>query len=361
MKLHSHIIKGTFALIIAGMLSSCSGHKPEDASESQAVTVEVRQTTDPEGSGFFGASGQIEADQQANISTRMMGYITGVHVNIGDKVRKGQVLIDINNADLRAKKAQALAGIRQAESLFESAKKDLERYQVLYDQKSASQKEFDDVRTRFNVAEAQLESARQGLKEVEALMGYTNIKAPFSGVITSKTVSLGDLAKPGQPLLSMEAPGEFVAVAMVPETQIPYVRKNDSVKVIVKSNGTILKGKVSEISSSSQNSGGQYLVKIRLDVPKNANLYSGMFIAAEFPSEQLKNTGITIPRSAIVSKGDLQGIYTVSTSETALLRWLKLGKSAGDEVEVLSGLSAGETYIVHAEGKLFNGAKLNIK
>jgi len=348
-------------LIITGIIASCSDPKSEDASATTAVDVQVENSLKPEGSGYFSASGQIEADQLAHISTRMMGYITAVHVNIGDKVKKGQPLIDINNTDLEAKKSQAMSGVKQAESIFLNAQRDMERYEVLYEQKSASQKEFDDVQTQYNIAKAQLESARQGQREVEAMLSYSNISAPFNGVITSKSVNLGDMARPGQPLLSIEAPGNFVAISMVPESIIAHIHQQDSVKVIVKSNGTSLKGTISEISTSSQNSGGQYLVKIKLTIPKEITLYSGMFIAVEFPSDQLSNSRITVPKSAIVSKGELQGIYTVSSSNTALLRWLKLGREYGDQIEVLSGLSEGESYIVSAEGKLFNGVKLNIK
>ena len=120
-------------------------------------------------------------------------------------------------------------------------------------------------------------------------------------------------------------------------------------------------GTVSEISTSSHNSGGQYLVKIHLLLPEKTKLYSGMFVSVAFPSNNKLSSQVLIPRKVLVTKGNLQGIYTVSSSNTAILRWLKLGKSLGDKVEVLSGLSDGETYILSAEGKLYNGAKLNIK
>ncbi len=349
------------SLFLTLALTSCADSKNDPSSNQAPVTVETATAVLPKSEGYFSASGQIEADQFANISTRMMGYVTRVHVKVGDKVRKGQSLIDINNAGIEAKKAQAQAGIIQARARFNTAKKDMDRFQVLYDQKSASQKEFDDVKAQYDIAAAQLENARQMENEVEAMLSYSNIKAPFSGVITSKSVKVGDMANPGQHLLSLEAPGNFIAKVMVPETNIPYVHQDDSVKVYVKSNEQTLSGTVSEISTSSQNSGGQYMVKIKLGIPKETKLYSGMFISADFPSSQTSNNQVMVPKSAIVTKGDLQGIYTVSASNTAILRWLKLGRSVGDQIEVLSGLSEGEQYILSAEGKLYNGAKLNIK
>lgn len=348
-------------LFLTFSLASCSDSKKDSVANQELVTVQVATSVLPKNEGYFSASGQIEAEQFANISTRMMGYVTKVYVKVGDKVRKGQALIDINNADMEAKKAQTQAGIIQAQARFNTAKKDMDRFQVLFDQNSASQKELDDVKTQYDIAEAQLENARQMENEVKAMLSYSNIKAPFNGVVTSKSVKAGDMANPGQHLLSLEAPDNFVAKVMVPETNIPYVQQDDSVKVYVKSNQQNLSGTVSEISTSSQNSGGQYLVKIKLDIHKEMRLYSGMFVSADFPSSHTTNNQVLVPKIAIVSKGDLQGIYTVSASNTAILRWLKLGRSVGDQVEVLSGLSEGEQYILSAEGKLYNGAKLNIK
>ena len=148
---------------------------------------------------------------------------------------------------------------------------------------------------------------------------------------------------------------------MVPETQISNVHKSDSVSVFVKSTQQSISGLISEVSTSSQNSGGQYLVKIKLNVPSDIKLYSGMFISASLPSTSVQKPIITIPMEAIIQRGGLQGVYTVSASNTAILRWLKLGGAIGNDIEVLSGLSEGETLILQAEGKLFNGASLNLK
>ena len=356
----------TIQLLGLGLFSTfltigCSNSKNEASDQGPSINVKIEKTILPGGQGYFNASGQIEAAQFANISTRMMGYVTRVHVKVGEHVRKGQPLIDINNADMEAKKAQTQAGIIQAEARYRTAKKDMDRFQALYDQQSASQKELDDISTQYQIAEAQLENARQMQKEVEAMLSYTNIKAPFKGVVTSKSVKTGDMANPGQHLLSLEAPDHFVATVMVPETNIPIVKQNDSVSIYVKSKDQNLRGSVSEVSTSSQNSGGQYLVKIELQIPEETRLYSGMFISAVFPSTHQDSGQVMVPKDAIVTKGDLQGIYTVSASNTAILRWLKLGRSMGEQVEVLSGLTEGEQYIVSAEGKLYNGAKLNIK
>jgi RND family efflux transporter MFP subunit len=211
------------------------------------------------------------------------------------------------------------------------------------------------------MAKARLESAKQMKNEVNAQLAYSNITAPFSGTITSKSVKTGDMANPGMPLIGIEVPGNFEVIAMVPETEISEIKTGTAVDVLVKSINKTIKGKVTEVSTSAKHTGGQYLVKISLD-KTDANILSGMFVTVQFPVErQSKTELILIPTNAIVTNGQLSGVYTVSQSNTALLRWLRLGRTFGDQVEVLSGLNSDEAYIVSAEGKLFNGAKIKIQ
>lgn len=349
-----------FLFITSLMLLSCSDTKTESTSSIAAINVKVATPVLPQGKGFFSASGQIEASQFANISTRHMGYISQIFVKVGDKVKKGQPLIHVNNADMEARRAQAMAGLNQAQSRFSIAEKDYNRFTTLFEQNSASQKEFDDIKTQYEVAAAQVESAKQMLNEVDAMLSYSNIKAPFQGIVTAKLVNIGDMANPGQVLLSLETPGSFVANVMVPETQISNVKTNDTVKVYLKSSGSSMTGTVSEVSTSSQHTGGQYMVKIQLSETSGTSLYTGMFVSTAFSTVSSDKSQILIPKSALIKKGELEGIYTVSSSNTAILRWLKLGRSMGDQIEVLSGISEGEQYIVSADGKIYNGVTINI-
>ena len=343
-------------------IASCGKEdKKEDVDNSPAISVKVNQVAANGNSPFLSVSGKIQASNSADLSTRMMGYINKVHVNVGDKVRRGQLLVSINNTDLQAKRAQVNAGITEATAAFNNAQKDYNRYKNLFANNSASQKEMDDMTTNFEMAKARLEAANQMKNEISSQFAYSNITAPFSGTITSKNVEVGNMANPGIPLISLETPGNFEVMAMVPETEISEIIKGTIVDVLVKSINQTLKGKVIEVSSSARNTGGQYLVKIGLD-KTNANILSGMFATVQFPVERkATSTMVLIPIDAIITNGQLSGVYTISQSNTALLRWLRLGRTFGNQVEVLSGLNADETYIVSAEGKLYNGAKITIQ
>ena len=359
MKKYIYIIAFLSASIF---ITSCGSEEKKAAIDTApAIKISVNKVAVNSNSQFLSVSGKIQAANSTDLSTRMMGYVKKVHVNVGDKVRKGQLLVSINNTDLEAKKGQVNAGIIQAKAAFKNAEKNYNRFKNLFASNSVTQKEMDDMTANYEMAKAGLESANQMKNEINAQFTYSNITAPFSGVITSKNVENGDMANPGMPLISIETPKVFEVIAMVPETEISEIDKGTDVNVLVKSIDTTLKGKVTEVSSSAKNTGGQYLVKVALE-KTDANILSGMFSTVQFPVERkVKSELVLIPTKAVVKNGQLSGVYTVSESNTAILRWLRLGRTFGNEVEVLSGLNADESYIVSAEGKLFNGAKITIQ
>jgi len=350
----------TLTLTFSLLVMSC-GNKDKEVvvDNSPAIPVKVSQVAANGTSPFLSVSGKIQATNSADLSTRMMGYVNKVHVKVGDKVKKGQLLVSINNSDLQAKRAQVNAGITEATAAFNNAQKDYNRFKNLFADNSASQKELDDITAHFEMAKARLESANQMKNEINAQFTYSNITAPFSGTITSKNVEAGNMANPGMPLISIETPGFFEVLTMVPETEISAIEKGTKVDVIVKSINKTIKGKVAEISTSAKNTGGQYLVKINLDKTE-ANILSGMFTTVQFPIERkAKSAMVLIPKEAVITNGQLTGVYTPSQSNTAMLRWLRLGRTYGNQIEVLSGLNSDEAYIVSAEGKLFNGVKIS--
>ncbi len=350
-------------LIISSLMvaMSCGENKIETVDNRPSVVVKVSSPT-TENNIFISASGKIEAVQNANLSTRMMGFINKIHVKVGDQVKKGQLLISIHSADISAQKAQATASITEATAYFKNAEKDYNRFKALYNDNSATQKEMDDITANFEMAKARLEAANQLKIQANAQLSYSNITAPFSGIITGKYTNKGALANPGIPLLSIETPGKFHVIAMVPESEITNIKTGSEVMVQVKSIHETIKGKVTEISTSAKNTGGQYLVKVVI-TEINDNLLSGMFATVQFPVENRGNTDgiLLVPKSAVVTNGGLKGIYTVSEQNTAILRWLRFGKTYGDSIEVLSGLNSNEYYIESADGKLFNGVKVVIQ
>ncbi len=356
--------KITLMIIVTLVAMSCGSETKNTAATSSPIKVMVYGKTSNEKQAYVAASGKIESENSANLSTRMMGFVTKVPVKVGQKVKAGQLLVSINNTDLQAKKAQVDASIIQATAAYNNAKKDFERFTNLFAQQSASQKELDDMTARYEMAKAGLDAAKQMRNEINAQFAYANITAPFSGIITNSFVKEGDMANPGMPLISIEGAQKLQVTAMVSENDITSITNGMQVKVLVKSLGTTVNGTVSEVSLSARNTGGQYLVKIDLE-KTDVQILSGMFVNVQFPIEKQqianKTNTVLIPESALIREGQLTGVYTLGDNDIAILRWLRIGKKYGNEVEVLSGLSANEPYIVATEGKLYNGAKVSIK
>ena len=362
MKYYSTALLMLFVLAIG-----CSGPQKNDEANEKPILV-VAATSSTTDTGFtLKASGKLVAQNKANVSTRMMGYITRMQVQVGQAVTAGQMLVNISNNDIVAKGGQVNAQIAQAQAALNNAKKDYDRFLNLYNSQSATAKELDDMRTRYEMAKATVDAGRQMKSEVNAQYAYTNISAPISGVITQVYAKQGDMANPGMPLLTIESPGMLQAEVPVQEEDITSIKKGMKVLMIKKSSGGQMNGVVSEISLSAVSTGGQYMVKINLEKP-DANLLPGMIVQVQFPVERnsknypaAQNSHITVPQSALVHQGQLTGIYTISQSGTAILRWIRTGNTFGNEVEVLSGLSADERVIVSAEGKLYNGVKVQVK
>jgi RND family efflux transporter MFP subunit len=349
------------------ILSACSSNEKKDtqANTDTAILVTVSRPSADAKQGLT-VSGQVEASQTANISTRVMGYVTKINVKVGDRVSKGQLLATISNDDILAKRAQADAMIAEANAAAQNAKKDYDRFTTLYKQQSASAKELDNITLQYTSTKARLEAAKQQRNEVNAMLSYTNLTAPFAGTVTQKMMDAGSMANPGMPLLTIEQSGNYQVSAAVPESEISLIHEGANVNVSISAINKSISGTIAQIAQSSQNSGGQYMIKIHIPDNEKHGLFAGMYASIAIPVTQaIKTTNagdqVMVPVSAVEYKDQLTGLYTIGSNHTALLRWVRLGRTQGNLVEVLSGLAANEQFIVSAEGRLYNGVAVKIK
>ncbi|WP_288071440.1 efflux RND transporter periplasmic adaptor subunit [Hydrotalea sp.] len=353
----------TVMLVMTGLFfSACSSNEKKQENTTAILPVEVKMALPNAATqNALSLGGQIEAVQSANISTRVMGYITSMKVKVGDHVTQGQLLATISNQDMLAKRAQADAMIAEAEAALKNAQKDYDRFTALYQQQSASAKELDNVTLQYNAAKSRVDAARQMRNEVNAMLAYTSLIAPFSGVVTQKMADAGSMANPGMPLLTIEKSGSFQVSIAVPESQINNMHMGNVVPLYIQAINKTIKGSITQLSQSAQYTGGQYIVKVAIPENEKTGLYAGMYVTAQLPVKQTTNVlntsndAVMVPVSAIFYKDELTGLYTVSANHTALLRWVRLGKQMGNDVEVLSGLSKDEPFILSANGKLADG------
>lgn len=353
-------------LILVTIISSCSSKKEEKTNTADSTILVAVASPSSNNSKELNFSGQIEASQTVNISTRIMGFITAINVKVGDHVNKGQLLVSISNDDIKAKRAQTDAMISEAEAAYNNAKKDQDRFNNLYKQQSASAKELDNINLQYNSAKSRLEAAKQMRNEVSAMMSYAQLTAPFSGIVSQKMMDAGSMASPGMPILTIEQAGVLQVSASVPENNIQQLQLGSNATVQIQSADKTFQSTISQINPSSQFTGGQFIVKIKIPESAQKGLYAGMYANIAIPLKNAIATttiedAVLVPLTAIENKNQLTGLFTVSSNNHAILRWVRLGKTYGDKVEVLSGLEKNENFIISAEGKLFNGASVKTK
>ncbi len=206
--------KGFFAslIIIAGLATeSCSKKASPEKQTAETINVILAQAHLKEYPTQYSFSGRLEAGKQSNLSTRIMGTVEQISAKPGQRVNRGDTC-SVSVSGYLAK-AQVEANLIEAQSAFDNAKKDLERFEALYKSKSTSDKEMDDIRTRYQMAKARFAATEQMEKEAGENLLYSVIRAPYNGVITGKFVQEGDMANPGMPLLSIENPDQWLVVA----------------------------------------------------------------------------------------------------------------------------------------------------
>ncbi|MCC7175834.1 MAG: efflux RND transporter periplasmic adaptor subunit [Bryobacterales bacterium] len=369
-------------VLVLGVLAGC-GREPrrqEAAPAAAAVPVKVVKVESVEWPVLYEATGTVRARTAAVVSSKLMGYVRQVNFQTGDRVRAGQLMVEIDSRDIDTRVRQAEASHREAQEALEevegaiaTAKANLElaqttfrRMEDLYQKKSISSQEYDEATARLRVAAAGYEMATARRKQVsariaqaaEAIKGasimreYTRISAPFDGVITEKRVEPGNLAAPGAPLAILEREGGYRLEAAVEESRLREIRPGQAVLVTIEALGRAVDARVSEIVPEVDAASRTNIVKIDLAVPQ---LRSGMFGRASFALGKRKV--LAVPVGAVREQGQLRSVFVAGGGQ-ARSRLVTVGETAQGRWEVLSGLSEGEAVIFPAPPGLPDGARV---
>jgi RND family efflux transporter MFP subunit len=368
---HKNYAITVFSVLItalSGVLAGCTNERRAETAPPEMVSnipvIVVEKTTLPD---WLEAVGTVRAAQTSQVSSQMMGNIVEIRAHEGDRVQSGQVLAIINDAQPRSATDQATAAVTAAEKEVSAADSDLalaestlKRYQQLYEKKSVSPQEFDEIKARYQSAEARRDMARAGqaqanaaLAQAQTSLGYTRIRAPFAGVVTEKKADAGTLASPGMPIFTIEDTRNYRLEVTVDESDIRLVQIGQATPVTIDALGNIhLSGKVVQVVPAADPASRSFLVKVEL--PVDTRLRSGLFGRAHFPRGE--RPAFLIPQTSVVERGQLEGVYVLDVNQVAELRYVTLGKGAGENVEVLSGLQ-DEDKVVAAPGDRELGGK----
>jgi membrane fusion protein, multidrug efflux system len=330
---------GLMALLPAGCGKSPKSTGPPalPAAAVRLQTVESRQRAATEE-----VVGTVRARLRSIIEAKVSGKIDKMLVVPGQQVKAGELLAELDAREIQARADQARAVRQQAEA-------DLKRLGALWEQKILSQAEYDSAQSKFRIADA-------SALEADTLLSYTKVTAPFAGIITRKHADVGDLASPGKPLLEMEDARTLRLEADVPEAVLDRIKLGDRLPVRIAALETNREGVVSEIAPAADPNSRTFLVK--LDLPSTPGLRAGQFGRVAMPVGE--TSALRVPASAVVQRGQMELVFVASNGR-AQLRLVKSGKHVGNEVEIVSGLSAGEAVVVEGAGPLQDGQALAIQ
>ena len=387
------------ATLASLMVISCS-RKPEAQPPAAIVSgLKIETLKSSQVDDYYEAVGTVRAKNSSVVAAKVMGNIVALRVREGDTVRAGQTLIEIDNRDAGIQLQKTQAGMREAQDSLEEgersiraaesaraaaqanetlAKTTFKRYEMLFERRSVSPQEFDEVRTRYEVAKAEneraerllqvsisrqkqmrarIDQAKADVANARVYVGYSRIVSPIDGVVVSKQADVGYMAMPGMPLLTIENSSRYQLQASVEESQLGKIRLNDQTRVTLEAlDNKDLWGTVEEIAPAADPATRSYTVKIGLLNVDGTQLRSGLYGKARFIIGQ-RNV-LAIPRTAITQQGQLVGVFVVDQSGVARLRLVKTGRVVGDRVEVLSGLNEGEEIIGEGVTPLREGIRV---
>ena len=332
-------MKQLFALLLAsGLLASCGKEEAKLArpvAESPSAAIELREVD-----LTYSTEAVVEAVRQSTVSAQIAGRIVELRFDVGDYVKKGDVIVRIDERAASQALAASEAQVREAEAAARNARAQYERSRQLLAQKFISQAALDKVEADHRQAQERLSAMLAGAGQAATERSFATIVAPYSGVVAARHVELGEMAVPGKPLMTGFDPSSLRVVANVPQAQVAAIEAAGRARVEIPSLGRWLEVKQLTVVPSADPR--THTTRIRLELPEDVrDVYPGVFARAHFTTGRAPR--LLAPREAVIQRSEVTGVYVIDDKGVAHLRQIRLG-TAGDErsIEVLAGLKPGE-------------------
>ena len=293
------LLRSFLTLVAALALVACHSKKETEPESLPPVAVRTVAVENKERPSSEEVVGTVRAKLRAAIEAKVSARIEALLVTPGQMVKAGDLIAQLDPREIQAKLDQALA-------LRQQATRDLARGRELLDKKITTQADFDAVQARASVAEG-------AAREMETMLGYTKIVAPFDGIVTRKLADVGDLAAPGKPIVEMEDPRALRFEADVPEALIGLVKLGAKLPVQVAEDSAPIEGTVVEVAPVADPASRTFLVK--LDLPAAEGERSGQFGRVWVPTGE--SISIRVPASAVVTRGQIESVFVVADQHAA--------------------------------------------
>jgi RND family efflux transporter MFP subunit len=319
-------------------LAGCGGNDPaaamQEATAPALRTIEVGHVTVPAERVL---DGMVEAVHQALLSAQTAGRVAEVLVDVNDQVTAGALVMRLRSSEQVAGLGQAQAALQAALARNTQAQSQFERIRDMYERKVVARATFDEASTARDAAAAQLAAARAALESAREGVSYTELRAPYAGVVTARRVQAGEAVAPGTPLMTIASLGEVRVVAEVPQSIAQDVRALRQATIRF-GDDAIVSDRMTVFPSAEPRS-STFLA--RVEVPNTVTgLAPGMHVKVGFVTGESKR--ILVPRQAVVERSELRAVYVVDPAGRVALRQVRLGRAQGDAIEVIAGLVQGE-------------------
>lgn len=289
---------------------------------------------------FYAAEGVVEAVKQSTVAAQISGRIVDIRFDVGDSVKKGEVIVRIDERQVSDALAGTQAQIAQAQATLANARAHYERTRQLFNQKFVSQAALDRAFADYRAAQAQLEAAVAVASQAATVKSFATVTAPYSGIVAARHVELGEMVAPGKPLMTGFDPGDMRVVAAVPQFKLAEIRNSVAASIEFPAlNQWVKAGTITVLPSADPKT---HTTTVRLALPHYVSgAYPGMFARVRFAVARARK--LVIPANAVVRRTEVTGAYVVGADGAVQFRQLRLGEPAGEAgVQVLAGLKPGE-------------------
>lgn len=285
--------------------------------------------------------GRIEAVNQGTVSAQTSGRVAEILYDVNDFVPAGAVILRLRATEQRASLEQAQAALREAQAREAEVQTRYTRIRGLYQDSAASKSQLDAVAAERDAAVARLAAARAALQAAREGVSYTEVRAPYAGVVTQRHVQPGESVSPGTPLVSGLSLQYLRVTVDLPQSVVERVREIRKAAIYV--NGKRIEAKGLTIFPQASPESNTF--RARIDLPENAaDLYPGMLVKVGFVVGEAKR--LLIPARALVERGEVTAVYTLNDGDRIALRQIRLGTRFADRIEVLAGLIEGDRVIL---------------
>ncbi len=345
------------ALLALGVLLAGCAPKVEISEDIRPVRVMHAMVGDAQGATAFAA--EIKPRYEGDLSFRVAGKILARNVDLGARVRKGQVLARLDPQDANLNVVAARANLASAESDLEFARADLARYKELRDKNFVSQAVYDQKDNAFKAATARRDSAHAQAGVSGNLASYTTLNADADGVVTAINAEAGQVVSAGQPVLRVARLGEKDAVLNVGENQVALIRANPKATIgLWAAPDKLYQGRVREIAAAADAATRTYQVKVAI-AEADEQLRWGMSANVGFAGSSAQAQVILLPMTALLQSDDKSGatpaVWVVGADQKVQLRAITIGRYGEAGVSVTGGLNGGELVVIAGVHKLKAG------